>query len=113
MEIKKLDDQYFNKAEPHLDLNSEKSKEAYVEETPDCKHLLQKELDLIEEEVKCLNQRISLFESKAKHLESKAKHLPQGHPDLSLLQSQIKSDRIVIDELQAKRTEITQKLGDQ
>jgi hypothetical protein len=77
--------------------------QAYVQETKDQHHLLEKELILITTEQNLLEQRI-------KTMKSFANDLPTYDPQYSMILTTIKMDQIELDELAIRKTSLLQKL---
>ena len=76
---------------------------AYIYDTKDEKHLLQKELTLIQTEKVLLEQRIQL-------MKTFINDLPSHDPQYSMILSTIQMDQIELDELATRRLSLLQKL---
>jgi hypothetical protein len=84
-------------------ISKKKFEQAYIYDTKDGKHLLQKELTLIQTEKVLLEQRVQL-------MKSFISDLPSHDPQYSMILSTIQMDQIELDELATRRLSLLQKL---
>ena len=85
------------------DLARKAFEQAYIYDTKDERHLLQKELVLIQTEQTLLEQRIQL-------MKSFASDLPTYDPQYSMLLTTIKMDQIELDELASRKLSLLHKI---
>jgi hypothetical protein len=85
------------------DLSRKAFEQAYIYDTKDEKHLLQKELVLIQMEQTLLDQRIQT-------MKSFVSDLPTHDPQYSMILTTIKMDQIELDELATRKISLLQKI---
>lgn len=95
--------QSFPKKEENSDFSKPAIQQAYVQDTPDSKTLMQKEFDVNQAEQVLLTQRIQLTASLLNDL-------PSSDPQYFMLIAQRDMDQIELDELRVRAILLSEKL---